>query len=184
MIAQLFRFPALATLVLTTLSCVTTQVMTEPFIFGDARRLAFPIEARLRAVELISNDLPLAGDYPLVVDSLSAAAARHGFLLSPLDRGQPYLMELAIHEHSYAADLVTRTSVMAVLKVMPSPSAPASVAEARVVYSAVGNESIVSLSYVYRIGVAMFASLRKEVAERGAQEREAGTMAESSRTSM
>ena len=184
MISRLFRFLVLATVVLTALSCVTTRATTEPFIFGDARRLAFPLEVRLRAVELVSDDLPLASDYPLIIDSLSAAASRYGFLLSSLDRGQPYLMELAIHEHSYAADLVTRTSVMAVLKVMPSPSSPASAAEARVVYSAVGSESIVSLSYVYRIGEAMFASLRKEAAERTAQEGETGTKAKTGRSSL
>jgi len=179
---RLFRFFGLSLASLTALCCATTRTTTEPFIFGDARQLASPIEMRLRTVEIISNDLPLAGDYPLVVDSLSAAAFRHGFLLSPLDRGQPYLMELAIHEHSYAADLVTRTSVMAVLKVIPAPSATASLVEARVVYSSVGSESIVSLSYVYRIGEAMFASLRKEAAKLAAKAREAGTNAEAGRS--
>ncbi len=184
MLSRFFRLLSTAIAVVTALACTTTRTITEPFIFGDPRQLAFPLEVRLRTVELVSNELPLVDDYPLIVDSLSAAASRYGFVLSASDRGQPYLMELAIHEHSYAADLVTRTSVMAVLKVTPAPSAPAALAEARVVYSSVGSESIVSLSYVYRIGEAMFASLRREAAERGARDGQAAAHATAGRSSL
>ena len=154
----------LAAIVATLLSCATTQEKTESFLFADPGRLAPPIDAWLRTVEVVSNSLPMSEDYALISDTLVAIASKHGFQLSVTRAHQPYIVDLVVHERSSVVDLSTRNSVMAVMNVSTSSESPVGVA--RVVHSAVSSDSIVSLYQVTEVGEKVFASLRAAVDER------------------
>jgi hypothetical protein len=161
----------LGALVIMLLSCATTQEKTESFLFAEPSQLSAPIDAWLRTVEIVSNNLPLSEDYALISDSLIATASKHGFQLS-LTRGtQPYVVDLVMHEHSSVVDLATRNSVMAVLNVSQLEGSPAAVA--RVVHSVVMPDSIVSLYQVAEIGEKVFATLRASVEDRLQKARDA-----------
>lgn len=152
------------------LSCATTRQKTDVYIFADPVPLTQPIDAWLRTIEIVSNNLPLTEEYALVSDTLAAIASRHGFLLSSTRGDQPYIVDLIIHERSYTVDLATSHSIMAVLNM--DSSADASTHVARVVYSAVTPESIVSLYQVTEICEKLLASLRKAVTEEAEKARE------------
>ncbi|MGA2975796.1 MAG: hypothetical protein ABSF77_10860 [Spirochaetia bacterium] len=152
------------------LSCATTRQKTDTYIFADPLPLTRPIDAWLRTIEIVSNNLPLTEEYALVSDSLAAIASRHEFLLSSARGDQPYIVDLIIHERSYTVDLATSHSVMAVLNMDSSTDASPRVA--RVVYTAVTPESIVSLYQVTEICEKMLASLRKAMIEEAEKARE------------
>jgi hypothetical protein len=148
-------------------SCATVHEKTESYILAEDRRLAPPIDAWLRTVEIVSNNLPLSDDYALIRDSLAAIAFRHGFLLSPTQGRQPYVIDLVVHERSYAVDLEPSSSVMAVLNL--SFLADDSRCAARVVYTAVTPDSVVSLYQVTEIAENIFASLSRALVDEEAR---------------
>jgi hypothetical protein len=162
-----------AATVIMTVSCATVQEKTESYLFDEhPGLLAAPLEAWLRTVEIVSNSIPLSEEYALIGDSLVATASKYGFVLSLTRGGQPYVVDLVMHERSSVVDLSTRNSVMAILNVTTSSEAPRGVA--RVVHSAVMPDSIMSLYRVTEIGEKVFASLRASVDERLQKEKEAG----------
>ena len=160
----------LGALAMTTLSCATTREKTESYLFGEPARLAAPIDAWLRTVEVVSNSLPLTEDYALISDSLVATASKHGFQLSVTRGSQPYVVDLVMHEHSSVVDLATRNSVLVVLNIGELNGSATPVA--RVVHSVVMPDSIVSLHQVAEIGEKVFASLRASVEDRLKKERD------------
>jgi hypothetical protein len=144
-------------------ACATVQQKTESYILTGSLRISLPINACLAGIDIVSNDLPLAGDYGLIADSLVAMASRHGIHLSPTRGDQPYSLDLSIHEHSSADDLATRYSVMAVLDVCSS--ADESHPMARVVHSAVMRESAVSLYRVAEISERLLTAMEKAMTD-------------------
>ncbi len=152
-------------------SCATMQEKTESYLFTDPGKLAPPVDGWLRTVEVVSNSLPLSEDYALISDSLTAIASKYGFQLSPRQGSQPYVVDLVMHERTSVVDLATRNSIMAVLTVGASSQGPSGLA--RVVYSAVTPDSIVSLYQVTEIAEKVFASLRAAVDERVEKSKEA-----------
>jgi hypothetical protein len=165
----------LAIVLITISSCATVQEKTESYLFADPAQLAPPIDAWLRTVEVVSNSLPLSEDYALIGDSLVATASKYGFQLSLTHGSQPYVVDLVMHERSSVVDLSTRNSIMAILNV--STTSEPAVGVARVVYSAVMPDSIVSLYQVTEIGEKVFASLRASVDENGRKAKEAAAKA-------
>ncbi|HEY9592855.1 MAG TPA: hypothetical protein VHE79_00160 [Spirochaetia bacterium] len=152
-------------------SCTTFREKTDPYIFGDAGRLDAPFDAWLRTIEVVSNNLPLSEDYGIIGDSLVAVASRYGVRLSRTQGSQPYVVDLVIHEHTYAVDVSTTNAVMAVLNVSESTAPDVSVA--RVVHSAVTPDSIVSLYEVARIDELLFSALRQQIGDSARAAREA-----------
>jgi hypothetical protein len=149
------------------LSCATVREKTEAYILAEDRRLTQPVDAWLRTVEIVSNGLPLSDDYALIRDSLTAIASRHGLRLSTTRGSQPYVVDLVIHERSYAVDLEPSSSLMAVLNVSASSDDEGNVA--RVVHSAIATGSEVSLYQVTQIAEKIFGSLSKALADEDAK---------------
>ncbi len=159
----LARLVLVGTALVSLFSCATVREKIESYILAEDRNLVRPFDGWLRTVEIVSNDLPLSDDYALIRDSLTAIASKYGFLLSPTQGSQLYVIDLVIHERSYAVDLESSRSVMAVLNV--STSSDASRSAARVVYSAVAPDSVVSLYQITEIAEKIFGSLSKALAE-------------------
>ncbi len=145
------------------ISCATVREKTESYILADEPPLTRPMDAWLRTLEIVSDNLPLSEDYALIRDSLAAIASRHGFLLSSMQASQPYVFDLVVHERSYAVDLESKSSVMAVLNV--TSSSDGIHPKARVVYSAVTGDSIVSLYQVGEVAEKIFSSLAATLAD-------------------
>ena len=139
------------------LSCATVREKTDTYVLSPQGPPVPPLQAWLRTVEVVSNNLPLSEDYGLIRDSLSAIASRHGVSLSSVQAGQPWVIDLVVHQHSYTVDLATSSDVMAVLNLNPAPGDAASAV--RVVYSAVTPDSAVSLYQVTEIAEKVFGSL-------------------------
>jgi hypothetical protein len=167
-LARMLSVASIATAAVLLASCATPQRRTDPYVFTDPARLEQPFTAWLRTVEIVSNNIPLSRDYALVSDSLVATASRYGVLLSTARTGQPYAVDLVIHEHTYTLDLASVSSIMAILNV----SDDAGAAVARVVHSAVLPDSIVSLHLVAQIDETLFAALRKTVDQEARTARE------------
>jgi hypothetical protein len=147
------------------LSCATTRRRTEPYILADPAGLAAPFDAWLRTVEIVSNNLPLTQDYALVGDSLVATASRYGMRLSATRNGQPYIVDVVMHEHTYSVDISSRSSVMAILTVSGAAGTEAPVV--RVVHSFVTTDSIASFSLVAEIDETLFSALRAAIDKKG-----------------
>jgi hypothetical protein len=158
------RLLCTAAIALCLLSCATTRMKTEAFLFSAPEQLDSQKDAWLRTVEIVSNSLPLSEDYALVRDSLAAIGSKYDFRLSSAQGQQPFIVDLAIHEHSYIVDVTTSNSVMAILNVYSSSDL--SFCVARVVHSAVMADSVTSLYQVAEIAETVFASLQKEIAKK------------------
>ncbi len=158
---QRLILPGLASLLI--LSCATVREKTETYLLGAAEPPSPPIEAWLRTVEIVSNSLPLSGDYALIRDSLTAIASRHGVRLSAAEAGQPWVVDLVVHAHTYTVDLVTSNDIMAVLNLNPVPDDANKAV--RVVYAAVSPGSDVSLYQVTEIAEKVFGSLAARLEE-------------------
>lgn len=163
------RWTAVAVGCILCVSCATTRSRTDSFFFSNPLLFQKPMYALLQRVQVVSDGLPLSGDYAIIDQSIGAIASRYGFVLSTMRSGQHYDVRFTIHEHSFTANLTTRYSVLAVLNVV-SAAAPHAT-EARVVYTATSPVSIKSLYYLYGIGVDMFSHLRAGATEMIARQR-------------
>jgi hypothetical protein len=143
-------------------ACVGSPGKTDAYIFADENPPTVPMEAWLRTLEIVSDNLPLSSEYPIVSDSLVAIAFKYSIQLSTVKADQPYIVDLTIHERSYTADLSSLNSVMAVLNLSPSGCSDCA---ARVVYTESSTNSVVALYYVNMIGESVFATLSKAIAD-------------------
>ena len=156
-------------------ACATVKERTDTYLAADASTLDRPIQAWLRNLEIVSDDIPLTSDYPMLRDSLTAVASRHGIAMANPAAGQGYAVDFVVHERSYVVDLVTSHSVMAVMNVGPnrdgSPSA------ARVVYAAVAPDSVQSFYQIMAIAEKVFGSLEKTLDDEDARHKAAAQAA-------
>lgn len=150
-----------AGIVLALMSCLSTREKMDAYVFEAPAVLT---SAWLRNVEIVADSLPLSEEYSLVSESLVAMASRQGLKLSTTCEDQPYVVDLVIHERSFAMDLSTSYSVMAMLNV--ASSADANKRVACVVYSATTPESILSLFRVGQVCQKILESLQKELSVR------------------
>ena len=150
------------------LSCATAQESSDSFLFVKATSLDHPVDAWLHSLQIVSDQLPLSSEYPLIEEAYAAVASRYGFKLSTQHTGQPYIIDISIQGRSFTTDLSTREAVLGVLDLKNSQSG----SEARVIYSATSQHTVQSLHYVYRMGETLFASLRKTIGTDAKRERE------------
>jgi len=165
---------AAGTLLVLLSSCATVREKTDAYLMAESPALTRPIAADLRSLEIVSNDLPLSDDYPLLRDSLTAIASRHGFALST-GTDAPYAVDFVLHERSYVVDLATSSSIMAVMNVKPSGGDGSTAA--RVIYTAVVPDSVQSFYQVNAIAEKLFVALEKALDDRAAKEKAAATAA-------